>query len=146
MMKPAMSNVGAKPTRHFRLVCWRLLYHVDVLKTLDRDDEEAACRHARFSLSTWNIERARCQREWTKLLAKRQRRLAWFQTHGSIDDGWTPPDPADPRRTANRPVCAYLARRGLTIDEFNAKYARVPCWRVRKWPNWRMILRVSAWK
>jgi hypothetical protein len=117
-----------------------------VQKSLDRQDEVDACRHARLDLTGWDEQKTRFPREWAKLLAKRQRRLAWFTRHGAVPDGWTPPDPQDPRRTANKPVAAYLARRGLTLDEFHARYAYVPCWRVRKWPNWHMIHRVSAWK
>ena len=53
-----------------------------------------------------------------------KRRLAWFKQHGSIDDGWTPPDPKDPRRTAYRPLHAYLAHQGLTVETAYAKYSK----------------------
>jgi hypothetical protein len=136
-----------KPTKHFRMVCWRLLYHVDVRKYLDRVDEIEQCRHARFSLDKWDAEKIRCPKEWTKVLAKRLRRFIWFTEHGSIKDGWTPPDPKDPRRTSHKPIHAYLARQGLTLEQFLAKYRFVPM-KPKKGghkPNWRLICRFLDW-
>jgi hypothetical protein len=140
-------NDDPKPTKHFRLVCWHLLYHVDVQKSLDRQDEIEACRHARFDLAKWDEGNARCPQEWAKLLAKRRRRLAWFRQHGKVPDGWTPPDAKDPRRTAHKPVAAYLARRGFTVNGFKARYALVPMRRKKGGhsPPWRAIYRVAAW-
>jgi len=136
-----------RPSKHFRLVCWRLLYHVDVQKTLDRQDEINACQHSYLALDKWDDEKARCPREWAKLLAKRQRRLAWFKEHGEVPEGWTPPDPNDPVRTAHKPIHAYLARRGFTRNEFNARFALVPMKRKKGGhaPPWRAIYRVAAW-
>jgi len=136
-----------RPSKHFRLVCWRLLYHVDVQKTLDRQDEVEACRHARLDLDKWDEGKARCPKEWAKLLVKRQRRLAWFNEHGKVPKGWTPPDPRDPRRSANKPIAAYLARRGFTVNEFNVRYALVPMRRKKGGhsPPWHAIYRVAAW-
>jgi hypothetical protein len=115
-MKTKIPLVLDAPSKHFRLVSWRLLYRVDVCKTLARQDELEACLHARLSLDKWDAQKALFPQEWPKLLAKRQRRLDWFFKHGSIEDGWTPPDPND-RRSANRPVAAYLARRKLTLED-----------------------------
>ena len=136
-----------KPTKHFRLVCWRLLYHVDVQKNLNRQDEIDACLHSRLALDKWDAEKARCPKEWAKLVAKRQRRLAWFKEHDGVPDGWCPPDPKDPRRSANKPIAAYLARRGFTENEFNARFALVPIRRKKGGhsPPWHAIYRVSAW-
>jgi hypothetical protein len=136
----------SKPDRHFRLVLWRLLYGVAVEKVLVRDDEIEACRHARLDLVRWDEQKSRFPQEWAKLLAKRQRRRDWFEQYGAVPDGWTPPDPADPRRSANKPIAAYLARRGMTIDEFMARYSRVPCGRGGKQPPWRMLQRVASWQ
>ena len=136
-----------RSTKHFRLTCWRLLYHVDVQKVLDRQNETDACRHSRLSLDLWDEQKTLFPQEWAKLLAKRQRRLEWFIKHGSVPDGETPPDPLDPRRTAHEPIHAYLARHGLTLDEFWAKYARIPMKRKKGGhkPNWPMIRRVLKW-
>lgn len=136
-----------RPTKHFRLVCWRLLYHLDVRKYLDRQDEIEACRHARLSLGRWDSEKIRCPKEWTKLLAKRLRRFVWFTEHGSIKPGWCPPDPQDPRRTANKPIAAYLARRHTTVHQFYAKNALLPMLRKKGGhrPNWKLIRRVCEW-
>jgi hypothetical protein len=136
-----------RPTKHFRLTVWRLLYHVDVVKSLDRQDEIDACRHGRLDLAKWDEEKTRCPKQWTKLLAKRQRRLSWFKEYGSVPDGWTPPDPKDPLRTSHRPVHAYLARRGLTFDEFVSRYGLIPTWRKkgRRQPNWKLILKIVEW-
>ena len=70
-----------KPTRHFRLTCWRLLYHVDVQKGLDHQDEVDACRHSHLPVEKWDEQKALFPREWAKLIAKRQRRLDWFNQH-----------------------------------------------------------------
>jgi hypothetical protein len=134
-----------RPTRHFRLVCWRLLYHVDVQKTLDRPAELVACEHARLPIDKWDAEKVRCRREWDKLLAKRERRHAWFKAHGSVPDGWTPPDPKDPRRTANRPIRAYLARRGLTLEQALAKYSLVRAEGSRGKPDRQVVSRLAEW-
>ena len=136
-----------RPTKHFRLTTWRLLYHVDVQKSLDRQDEIDACRHARFDLAKWDEEKARCPKEWAKLLAKRQRRLAWFRQHGKVPNGWTPPDPKDPRRSAHKPIHAFLARRGYSVDEFRNRFALVAMKRKRGGhsPPWRAIYRAAAW-
>ena len=140
-------NNDPKPTKHFRLVCWHLLYHVDVQKSLDRQDEIEACRHAQLDLDRWDEQNALFPREWTKLMAKRQRRLGWLKEHGSVEDGWTPSDPKDPRRSANKPIAAYLTRRGFTKNEFNARFALVPMRRKKGGhsPPWRAIYRVAAW-
>lgn len=136
-----------RPTKHFSLVCWRLLYGVTVQETLVRKHEIEACLHCRLDLVRWDALKTEFPREWAKLISKRQRRLEWLQKQGSVPDGWCPPDPADPRRTANKPIAAYLARRKLSLVEFDAKYARVPLRRKKggKSPPWKMILRVSEW-
>jgi hypothetical protein len=142
--RPAALN---KPTKHFRLTCWRLLYGVDVQKSLDRQDEVDACQHSRLALDVWDEQKILFPRQWAKVLAKRQRRLDWFTEHGSIKDDWTPPDPKDPRRTSHKPVHALLARHGLTLDAFMAKYHFVPI-RPKKGghkPNWPLIRRIMAW-
>jgi hypothetical protein len=136
-----------KPTRHFRLTCWWLLYKVAIEKILDRQDEVEACQHSRLNLNVWDEQKALFPREWAKVLAKRQRRLDWFTEHGSVPDSWTPPDPNDPRRTSHKPIQAYLSRLGLTLEEFMAKYRFVPI-RPKKGghkPNWPLIRRIMAW-
>jgi hypothetical protein len=136
-----------KPTRHFRLVCWRLLFHVECSKTLDRQDEIMACKHARLGLEAWDKQKARFLREWEKLLAKRQRRQDWFEEHGFIKDGWCPADPKDPRRTANKPVGAYLARRKLTLEDAqHLRLAKGTKVRGRKPLSAQVIDRINRWE
>lgn len=143
---PAPVAVNA-PTKHFRLVCWRLLYRVAVDEPLDRQHEIDACLHARLDLAAWDEQKARFPHQWAKLLAKRQRRLAWLQAHGSVPNGWTPPDPVDPRRTANKPIAAYLARRKLTLEEFNAKNGHIPLKKSGHWvTKWHLFRRIRAWQ
>lgn len=146
-IKTAPPSHSARPSKHFSLICWRLLYGVAVHDTLNRQHEIDACRHARFDLARWDEQKAQFPREWTKLLAKRQRRLQCCQQHGSVPDGWTPPNPKDPRRTAHKPLHAYLARRGMTLEQFRAKYARVPMGKKKggHQPPWKLIRRISAW-
>jgi hypothetical protein len=147
-LKPSKDRPNAmnRPTKHFRLTTWRLLYGVTVEKDLDRDDEIKACQHSRLALDQWDEQKVLCPREWEKLLAKRQRRLLWFRQHGSIPDGWTPPDPKDPRRSLNRPIGAYLGCRGYTVDEFMARYALVPIKRKKgRQPPWKSIFQVARW-
>ena len=153
-MKPKQTGNAApagdvRPSKHFRLVSWRLLYRVAVNETLVRRHEIDACLHARLDLAAWDEQKAQFPHQWAKLLAKRQRRLAWLQAHGSVPNGWTPPDPADPRRTANKPIAAYLARRKLTLAEFIAKNGWVPL-KCKKWGqpenNWHLLRRIRAWQ
>jgi len=142
--RPSSSD---KPTKHFRLICWWLVYRVPAEKPLDRQNEVDACRHSRLALHLWDAGKVLWPREWTKVLAKRQRRLEWLIEHGSVPDGWCPPDPRDPRRTSHKPIHAYLARLGLTLEEFRARYRYVPMKSKtggRK-PNWALIRRVRAW-
>lgn len=144
-IRPTASN---RPSRHFMLTLWFMLYRIELQKTLDRDDELAACNHTRLGLDRWDMEKAWFPRQWDKLIAKRQRRRDWFDLHGEVPDGWTPPDPLDPRRTANKPMAAYLARRRITLDQFRAQYswmAVIPK-KGGKQPPWKMILRVSSWR
>jgi hypothetical protein len=42
---------------------WRLLYHVDVQKTLTRQDEIDACQHSRLALDQWDKQKAMFPRE-----------------------------------------------------------------------------------
>jgi len=110
------------PNRHHRLVCWYLVYRINLETNLQAEDETAACVHCHLDPLEWNLVKAQWPRIWEKVLAKRQRRLDWHLKHGTVPDGWTPPDPKD-RRSANRPIAAYLALRGMTIDEFDARNA-----------------------
>jgi hypothetical protein len=142
--RPIASN---KPTKHFRLTCWWLLYKVAIEKILDRQDEVDACQHSRLALDVWDEQKILFSRQWAKVLVKRQRRLDWFTEHGSIKPGWTPPDPRDPRRTAHKPIHAFLARRGYSVDEFRNRFALVAMKRKRGGhsPPWRAIYRAAAW-
>ena len=47
------------------------------------------------------------------MLAKRKRRFDWFRKHGSVPDGWTPPDPKDPhsRKYPQRALAARLPKK-----------------------------------
>jgi hypothetical protein len=46
---------------------------------------------------------------WAQALSKRRRRLDYALAHGSVRDGWTPPNPND-WRSVVRPEMAFLAR------------------------------------
>lgn len=115
MLVEVNTCINAIPTmsRHTRLVCWWLVYRVDASRNLTPEDEAAACAHAKMPLERWLAVRASRPREWEKVLAKRKRRRAWLRKHGSVPDGWTPPNPRD-RRTANIPAC--IARRRILAD------------------------------
>lgn len=136
-------DTAPSPSRHTRLVCWRLVYHVDPIRDLTSEDENAACAHARLALEYWNALKVACPREWAKILGKRARRKAWLEAHGSIPEGWSPPDPND-RRTANKPIKAYLARHKMSVEwlklilseEFSSRQAA---------PNWIALNRVVRW-
>ena len=139
-----------RPNRHYMLVLWKLLYRIDVqTETLHGLDEIVACLHSKLDINLWNEQKRRFPREWDKMLKKRERRLAWFNQHGSVPDGWTPPDPNDPRRTANKPIHAYLARRKLTLEEFNATNGHIPLKsKLYGAPetNWHLHRRIRAWQ
>jgi len=148
MNSPKAEPTGTnKPTKHFRLTCWWLLYKVAIEKILDSQDEVEACQHSRLNLNVWDEQKALFPREWAKVLAKRQRRLAWFRQHGKVPNGWTPPNPRDPRRTAHKPIHAFLARRGYSFDEFRNRYALVPLARKKggHHPPWHAIYRIGTW-
>lgn len=105
-------RIGSRVSKHVRLVCWWLVYRVDPARNLIPEDETAACAHAKMPLERWEATKSDHPREWEKVLSKRARRRAWLEENGTVPDGWTPPDPSD-GRTANRPISAYLARRGM---------------------------------
>ena len=53
------------------------------------------------------------QSQWERMLNKRERRFRWFIRHGSVRDGWTPPDPNDPhsRKYPKRALAARLQKK-----------------------------------
>jgi hypothetical protein len=53
------------------------------------------------------------QSQWELMLAKRERRFRWYQKHGKVPDGWTPPDPKDPhsRKYPKRALAATLPKK-----------------------------------
>ena len=97
------------PSKHFRLVCWWLTYRVPVESEALDIHFEAAVTHCRMGLFEFLAGMRRWPAEFAKVVTKRERRRQWLAVHGSIPQGWTPPDPQDPR-TANRPQAAWRAR------------------------------------
>lgn len=118
MTRPELSphNARAKhsgiPSKHFRLVCWFLIYKVPPRVTDWRSFVPKACQHAKMPAAAFEAASRRWPRELKKVAEKRRRRLAWLKAHGAVPGGWTPPDPKD-RRTANYPAAAMLARMSL---------------------------------
>ena len=53
------------------------------------------------------------QSQWERMLSKRERRFRWYQKHGKVPDGWTPPDPKDPhsRKYPKRALAATLPKK-----------------------------------
>ena len=82
-------------TKRFRLALWWLVYRLPVLDGINRETEELGRKHCKYSEEAWARDRADFQSQWERMLAKRERRFRWYQKHGKVPDGWTPPDPKD---------------------------------------------------
>ena len=78
-------------------------YRLPVLDGINKETEELARKHCKYSEEAWARDRAEFQSQWERMLAKRERRFRWYQKHGKVPDGWTPPDPKDhtPRNIPN---------------------------------------------
>ena len=84
-----------------------------MLDGINRETEESARKHCKYSEEAWARDRADFQSQWERMLAKRERRFRWYQKHGKVPDGWTPPDPNDPRsrRYPKRALAATLPKK-----------------------------------
>jgi len=91
-----------RPNRRIRLILWWLLYKIPVERELTIADELQAAIHCRVPFEEIEHIRTTYLRQWSTMGIKRVRRRCYFLQHGSIPDGWTPPDPLD-RRSRNRP-------------------------------------------
>ena len=100
-------------TKRFRLALWWLVYRLPVLDGINRETEELARKHCKYSEEAWARDRADFQSQWERMLAKRERRFRWFIKHGKVPDGWTPPDPKDPhsRKYPKRALAARLPKK-----------------------------------
>ena len=100
-------------TKRFRLALWWLTYRLPVLDGVDREAEEQARRHCKYSEEAWRQDRADFEAQWQRMLCKRERRFGWYIRHGSVPDGWTPPDPSDPhsRKYAKRALATRLPKK-----------------------------------
>jgi hypothetical protein len=70
-------------------------------------------RLCKYSEEAWARDRADFQSQWERMLAKRERRFRWYQKHGKVPDGWTPPDPNDhhSRKYPKRALAARLPKK-----------------------------------
>ena len=102
-----------KCTKKFRLALWWLTYRLHVLEDINPESEEAARRHCKYSSQDWDQDRVDFKQQWNRMLAKRKRRFDWLRNHGSVPDGWTPPDPKDPhsRKYPQRALAARLPKK-----------------------------------
>lgn len=82
--------MSEKAPKNVRLCCWFLVHRIPIEKTLDRDDEIAATLHCRLSLSLWDQSKALFPKTFAGIEDKRQRRLAFYNTHGYCPNGITP--------------------------------------------------------
>lgn len=97
------------PRRRVQLFLWWMVYRLPVDDPRNSTDvERAAAIHCK--LPPDDLERARQERpQWfANAHRKRQRRLAWQREHGSVPDGWTPPEPG--QREFRHPVEALFYR------------------------------------
>ena len=74
---------------------------------------ESAARWAKEDEEAWRQDRADFEAQWQRMLCKRERRFGWYIRHGSVPDGWTPPDPSDPhsRKYPKRALAARLPKK-----------------------------------
>ncbi|HEX4084172.1 MAG TPA: hypothetical protein VHY22_04620 [Chthoniobacteraceae bacterium] len=90
-------SASGRPDRRLRLLLWVLLYKIPPLWEISRENELNACAHCRVSWEFLNTAKKEFPVHWARMLAKRERRRAFVRQHGFVHDGWTPPDPNDPR-------------------------------------------------
>ena len=100
-------------TKRFRLALWWFVYRLPVLDGINRETEEVGRKHCKYSEAAWARDRADFRSQWDRMLAKRERRFRWYQKHGKVPDGWTPPDPNDPhsRKYPQRALAARLPKK-----------------------------------
>ena len=99
--------------KRFRLALWWLTYRLPVLDGVNKETEELARKHCKYSEADWARDREDFQSQWERMLSKRERRFRWYQKRGKVPDGWTPPDPNDPhsRKYPKRALAATLPKK-----------------------------------
>ena len=100
-------------TKRFRLALWWLIYRLPVLDGINKETEELARKHCKYSEVDWARDRADFQSQWERMLSKRERRFRWYQKHGKVPHGLTPPDPKEPysRKYPKRALAARLPKK-----------------------------------
>jgi hypothetical protein len=100
---------GARPDKRLRLLLWFLLYKVPALDDISRKQEIDACIHCHLTAEFMEVAKRESTKQWSNMLAKRDRRRVFLKEHGFIHDGWTPPAPNEPR-SRNFPTWALMKR------------------------------------
>ena len=80
-------------------IAWALVHRVPVLAEVTRGDLEIACTWFRMPVAEWEALARSQPALRANVEAERARRRAWALEHGSVPDGWTPPDPLRPKTT-----------------------------------------------
>ena len=90
-------TAAPKLDKRAQLVAWALVHRVPVLAEVTPGDLARACAWFRLPVSNWEALALSQTALLANVEAKRARRRAWALEHGSVPDGWTPPDPLRPK-------------------------------------------------
>jgi hypothetical protein len=86
----------SKLDKRARLVVWALVHRVPVEADITANDVARVCKWFGLGFTDWEVLKRAAPDLAQKVEAKRGRRRAWAVEHGSVPDGWTPPDPLRP--------------------------------------------------
>lgn len=122
-----------------------------------------ARRHCKMTPERLDECRRRWPRLWASMLKRRRRRLDYWLEHGDIPEGWTPPDPNNPktaadvtalRKYAHSPEIKRRALRRRGMPAWKAKHILGKLERLRQRPpktyggHMRALTRIEieAWR
>jgi hypothetical protein len=80
-----------------RLVAWALVHRVPVDADVGQDDLARVCAWFGLKVADWETLGRSAPHLAQGVESKRARRRAWATEHGSVPNGWTPPDPSRPK-------------------------------------------------
>ena len=104
------------PNKKYSLVLWYLVYRIPINSAIGDAQITEALERFKCPLVDFLNEKQLHPNKYAQMLRKRLLRSECAREHGSIQDGWCPPDPernGDKRQT-RRPIQAIeLGHRGL---------------------------------
>jgi len=117
--------------RDYGLLLWYLIHRIPVnRKRLWPSHIKEALRHCKMPMERLEECRRRWPRLWASMLKRRRRRLDYWLKHGDIPEGWTPPDPNNPKTAADVTALREYAH-SPQIKRRALRHRGMPAWRAK---------------